>query len=1361
MNFASAQTQLAPLRLPVVFIPGIAGSKLIGGGETGKNGNGEYLWPTIDPDEIAALEIGSGGAADVQAVDVLDSYAILPPLPPLPFYKPFITRFTDSLQADGFGYRPFALKESRQRIITDLMLKENPPWLSTGCKPDFFVFPYDWRLSSSSHISDLNTYIRNIRELHRGEKVNIVAHSMGGLLMRRYILQHPEDIHCAVTIASPILGAPKAAYRMLTGEFYDLLPVDLITNPSMKRALCSLPAVYELLPSDVYMSQRTTPGIDNGFATGGGFVFAELRWDPNRNQYLRDDFDTPRFKSFLNGRVLELMGPRPIKNLPYGGNGVSGVNEAFHNYSSQQQDDWSADSTGIHYLHIAGRQSEPETTLKVVRRVLPLPTTPAPGTTASYLHSQLSVEVFEEETGWGDGTVPEFSALRIPSLRARRAQTKRYQGNNVEHLEITENVDALEYINAFLNDNAPERMTTIPPGCGPIPGGGSDTRSLSVDIQRREEKISLNLGVPDSSARYHILILGQGFVDLVDGDGNVNTRVTNIASKTLPGLSVQYGGDQPFVSIRGELKAGLKLSGVGTTETIDILIQRMSATTSAVDWMERYRFNPEARNWTLSLPANGNVNQTLAAIDWNGNTAFEPDEVIDAYSTQSGDNVDIHRPRLRSLVTKVGKQTRVRLIADDPGNALPKIYYAIDQGPVQTYTGDIGLLFATGDTHVIHAYAEDENGNTSELVTTTLPSQPFSMQSGLRPTNSRMDLQLVPEEGFAYQWHKNGVPIPGANGPNYAISSPALSAMAIYSVRGTRTGSAATTERCVIGMVDVAPQFLTVNEGSDLTLNASARAPIALSYQWRKDGIELTDGNGEGREVKGSRSARLVIKPYRPQDQGQYCCVISMTNPDGTAAPLQLSTGAYVASIRLKPVLDVTPPPPSVVSGVFIWQLSARHNPVAYSVTGLPSGIVFNARTGLVSGVPNISGDFVVRVSARNAVGTSGAQEFTLRVAPLSTEVVGQHTGLISRHQDINGMLGGRFSLNVTPTGAYSGLVMNGGLKHRIRGRLEVSLNSRQEVLSLARSALLLGKNRPFEILFAFDSPNRFVGGGVTGVFDNLSRGNSLSGRKVISQGARASMNSGIYNSVSATSSWVNQPQGSGFQHMHVGPSGLVRVTGYTPDGIAYTFAGTVWEDGSLPEFVLLYGGKGSLTGMPQITSPEVAQMTRIEGWLEQYKSGPSSPTDRLYRSGIQLLRRTVSGGRYFPPNHASPIILGKTDGPDNASISFVRGGIETAAQSEKTSQRFQITSANRAVFSTSQTTNPCNVKMTINSKTGFFSGSMTLTDPMAGRSVTRAVRYFGLVVSSQQTGYGLFILPGLSPTVATAPILTGSVTLN
>ena len=75
-----------------------------------------------------------------------------------------------------------------------------------------FPFPYDWRQSNEFTAQLLYGKIQAIKQQTGAEKVDIVAHSMGGLVVRQYIQSdlYQNDVDQLIFIATPQRGAPKA-----------------------------------------------------------------------------------------------------------------------------------------------------------------------------------------------------------------------------------------------------------------------------------------------------------------------------------------------------------------------------------------------------------------------------------------------------------------------------------------------------------------------------------------------------------------------------------------------------------------------------------------------------------------------------------------------------------------------------------------------------------------------------------------------------------------------------------------------------------------------------------------------------------------------------------------------------------------------------------------------------------------------------------------------------------------------------------------------------------------------------------------------------------------------------------------------
>lgn len=125
-----------------------------------------------------------------------------------------------------------------------------------------FTFPYDWRYGVSGKYSDgktnvdlLKQKIADIIQKTGSDKVDVVAHSLGGLIVKKYVMDNAGNhkINKAVFVGVPNTGAPKAVKVLLQGDNFNVLGLN---DSEMKKIAENMPAAYDLLPSQQYYNQK-------------------------------------------------------------------------------------------------------------------------------------------------------------------------------------------------------------------------------------------------------------------------------------------------------------------------------------------------------------------------------------------------------------------------------------------------------------------------------------------------------------------------------------------------------------------------------------------------------------------------------------------------------------------------------------------------------------------------------------------------------------------------------------------------------------------------------------------------------------------------------------------------------------------------------------------------------------------------------------------------------------------------------------------------------------------------------------------------------------------------------------------------
>lgn len=254
--------QDASTRNPVVVIPGILGSRLE------EIATGRKLWGGSNIAEFA----DPNNPVDLEHV----AFPIRPDAP--------LRERTDTVHTTGtieeFSARiaGLQLQVSAYGPILEMLGvggflrekdKRSPLVYDHRSVATCFEFAYDWRRSIPDNASRLKKFIEQVLEFSRYDakldddrelKVDIVAHSMGGLLTRYFLrygdqpLEESGDlpeinwagselIEHALLVGTPNAGSILAIVRLLEG-----LPKTAATPSYHQSVLATHPALYQLLP---------------------------------------------------------------------------------------------------------------------------------------------------------------------------------------------------------------------------------------------------------------------------------------------------------------------------------------------------------------------------------------------------------------------------------------------------------------------------------------------------------------------------------------------------------------------------------------------------------------------------------------------------------------------------------------------------------------------------------------------------------------------------------------------------------------------------------------------------------------------------------------------------------------------------------------------------------------------------------------------------------------------------------------------------------------------------------------------------------------------------------------------------------
>ncbi len=242
---------------------------------------------------------------------------------------------------------------------------------------------------------------------------------------------------------------------------------------------------------------------------------------------------------------------------------------------------------------------------------------------------------------------------------------------------------------------------------------------------------------------------------------------------------------------------------------------------------------------------------------------------------------------------------------------------------------------------------------------------------------------------FYFQWKSNGVDmvdsgnIAGATTANLTLSNVQPTDAATYTCTFTNDVGTATTADATLTLdyitVSSSPvSALGVAPGSSNVFSVVASGVTTVSYQWRKNGVDLTDGGN----ISGATTPDLTINPSASADSAFYSVVIT---PDSCA--VKVTNTAELAVCELITLSPATLPVGFIGVG-YTNQLTADgiRGPHTFAlVSGTIPAPLTLASGGELSGVPTGSSTNALVISATDTNGCIGTQAYSLVIIIFET----------------------------------------------------------------------------------------------------------------------------------------------------------------------------------------------------------------------------------------------------------------------------------------------------------------------------------------------------------------------------------------
>jgi pimeloyl-ACP methyl ester carboxylesterase len=148
------------------------------------------------------------------------------------------------------------------KVLTKDVYEQDLAALNARFPGRVYVYAFDWRKNVTNALAGLDAIVERARAAHGGAKARVIAHSMGGLVTRAYVNDpaRAAKLSHVVTVGTPYWGSPKSLLPLARGETEAGMPSlpDLdtfLSNENVRKMSVNFAGLYDLMPSDSWHSQ--------------------------------------------------------------------------------------------------------------------------------------------------------------------------------------------------------------------------------------------------------------------------------------------------------------------------------------------------------------------------------------------------------------------------------------------------------------------------------------------------------------------------------------------------------------------------------------------------------------------------------------------------------------------------------------------------------------------------------------------------------------------------------------------------------------------------------------------------------------------------------------------------------------------------------------------------------------------------------------------------------------------------------------------------------------------------------------------------------------------------------------------------